>query len=117
MSWFLPAPDLQSGEQVLWHRPAQLTRSRGWVGGSLWVTNERVLFVPGRLVFPRQEVRQYQLGELESVGRENRDNTPYTGGMRTRIRLAFRDGTTMLLAVKGLDEAIAELEQLVPSAA
>src|ERR1700739_2332816 len=115
MSWFLPGPKLRTGEGGLWHGPAHLTRSRARVGGSLWVTNERVIFVPGRLVFPRQEDREYPVSELISVSKQDRDYTPYTGGMRKRVRLGFRGGATMSLAVKALDQVVAELQTVVAS--
>ena len=114
----LPPPDLEPGERVLWQRPGSFSRSRGWVGGTLCVTTARVMFIPTRLAFVSfapLKLQQYPLTDLESVGIEEKDYTPYTGGMRKRIRLAFRGGDIMLVAIKHLQEAVEEVQALMPS--
>jgi hypothetical protein len=115
VSWLLPNPKLSPGERVLWRRTGSLSRPRGWVGGTLVITTARVMFVPGRLAFSLApgKAPQFTSTDLVSVGVEDRDYTPYTGGMRKRLRLTSCDGQTMLVAVKGLDQAVEEVQKLI----
>jgi hypothetical protein len=82
----------------------------------LEITTARVLFIPGKLAafsFAPLKVQEHRLADLESVGIEKPDHTPYTGGMRTRLRLNFRGGSTMLVRVKHLDQAISEVQAIM----
>lgn len=74
------------------------------------------MFVPAWLAaisFAPLKLQQFPLGDLQSVTVQDRDFMPYTGGMRKRLCLTFRDGDTMLVAVKDLDQAVNELQDLI----
>jgi hypothetical protein len=74
------------------------------------------MFVPARLAaisFAPLKLQQFPLDDLQSVTVQDRDFKPYTGGMRTRLCLTFRNGDTMLIAVKDLDQAVNELQDII----
>lgn len=115
MSWLLPKPPLNPDERILWRSPAAMS-IRTAVGGTLYVTRDRVLFVPNRLNNRRNRpTHEWPLGDLQSVAARDRDFTPYTGGTHKRLGLTFGDGTTVLFVVKRLDEALGALQGVVAS--
>lgn len=78
------------------------------------------MFVPARLAavsFAPLKLQQLPLDDLQSVAVQDRDFTPYTGGMRKRLCLTFRNGDTMLVAVKDLDQAVNELQDIIKKSA
>jgi hypothetical protein len=115
MGLLIPTPKLAGNERLLWRSPAGFTSPRPTVGGTLYVTTERLLFVPNRLNFLPQTraVRDWPIRQLSSVSVMARDYTPYTGGMHHRLDIRLENGEHLLFVVKNVSHAVEELRQLV----
>lgn len=113
MSWLIPEPKLNADERVLWRKPGSITL-RTAVGGTLYVTSARILFVPNRLNTHRnRQVREWPLPAVQSVDVQGRDFTAYTGGMHNRLRLTLATGEHLLFVIKGLGRSVAELQDII----
>jgi hypothetical protein len=117
MGWLLPAPDLNAGETVLWSRPANRAQSaRLQVGGTLCLTEQRLIFVPGRfegmLGGERwsterarvQDVLAIEANAIPQLG-------PRAAGNRRRICVVTADGPRQVFLVNGARQAVAYLRQ------
>lgn len=115
MSLLLPTPCLDVDEQVAWHRPASLTL-RTAVGGTLYVTNGRLIFVPNRLNYGRsRKPRAWPRDQVAAVEVRDRDFTPYTGGMHNRFQVTLKNGEQLLFVVKDLETVLRELQNMLVS--
>ncbi len=110
MGLWIGDPNLSGSEHVLWSKLANRMQGRRAVGGCLFLTETRLLFVPNHLdaitggrqwEIPRSQVR--------SVGRQGPDGGLFSGGLRTRLRIDTTTGTE-LFVVNRLDAALAELD-------
>lgn len=113
-----PAPDLWAGEHVVWYLPCGMSQ-RIAVGGMLVVTNQRVMFIPSRLQ-PKRDlaVHAWRLSEIDSIGVQERDFTPYTGGMQRRLRLTLKnDPSPVLFVTKHPDQTLEAFRTAVDTAA
>lgn len=121
MKWLFRDPPLNAGEAVSWKKKASLSPSTGSpdvrtaVAGILYVTTAgRLLFVPNRGNLRRYaQTREWQVSNIAEVGEQQRDWTPYTGGMQKRLRIGLRDGSELLFVVSKRDEAIDGLRSVV----
>ncbi len=114
MSWSLPAPPaLWPGEQMLWSGIGYISRPRGWLEGTLYVTSSRVMFVPARIatiMINAAEVQRFPLSDFLSVKLEDQGpTTPDAGRERQRLEFTFRGGGSILVAVDEVDKALSEL--------
>lgn len=115
MSLLIPTPTLHRDERILWRSPAGFTTPRPTVGGTLYATTVRLLFIPNRLNFlPRsRQRREWSIEWLSSVCVLGRDFTPYTGGMHDRLNLTLNDGEQLQFVVKEPSVAVEELSQII----
>jgi hypothetical protein len=91
-----PQPELEAGERVVWQKRCSLTVRIG-VGGVLYVTTSRLLFVPGQANYKRDRApRWWPLDQIASVGIARPDWSLYTGGVHSRLRLRLRTGDSFL---------------------
>jgi hypothetical protein len=123
MGWLLRAPLLEPGERIIWKKKALMGPStdapyiRTSITGVLYVTSgERLLFVPNRGNMGRyMKDRAWRLSDVVDVGIQQRDWTPYTGGMQKRLRLTLKNGATLLFVLKKRDEAVRQLQTILAS--
>jgi hypothetical protein len=115
MGLLIPEPKLEPGERILWQSPASLTSVRPMVGGTLYVTNNRVMLVPNRLNYWRgtRKPRAWPRTQIQSIGVQDRDFTPYTGGMHNRMQITLTTGEQLLFVVRHPDEAVGELQSML----
>ena len=105
-------------ETVEWSAPALQSVGATSVGGTLCLTDRRLLFVPNGLNFKRRRV----MGEVMSNGQPwsvdrsaisnpevTRTGDAYNGEMRKRLRIRIAGSDDQLFAVKYVDMARAEL--------
>ena len=64
-------------------------------------------------MLPRsRRIREWPIQQLGSVGVLDRDFTPYTGGMHSRMEITLKNGEKLLFVVKDLSTAIEELRRI-----
>jgi hypothetical protein len=108
-----PEPPLHEEEEVRWHRPAALCHGRSTLGGTLYITTQRLLFVANRFAGPRRPAPvELGLQELSAVGVEPRRGRPLLGGMPPRLRLERGEGQPLLFVVKHLDAVVVEVQAI-----
>ncbi len=104
-------PELLPGEQVVWRR--SVNREQGWlrqVGGKLFVTDQRLLFMPNRFDDATGgEEWGCPLGDITAVGVEpRRPAMPFLGrsaALRRRLRVDLRSGDREIFVVNRVTEA------------
>jgi hypothetical protein len=103
---------------MLWSGIGYISRPKGRLEGTLYVTSGRVMFVPARIssfTINGPEVQRFQLSDLLSVKLEDQGpTTPYAGRERQRLEFTFRDEGSMLVAVDKADEVLGELRGVLP---
>jgi hypothetical protein len=105
---------LKDGESVVWSRRAN--HSVGWraVGGKLYLTDRRLLFRPNgfeRSLFFGKEWSA-PLAEVSGFSVQPRSGgNPFDGRMRSRLRVALRQGEAQLFVVAKPDDAARELSE------
>ena len=111
------------GEVIRWSAMANHSQgdpTKGFpraVGGKLFLTNQRVLFTPHRFDYIfAGEKWEGEVAEIQQVGKEPHDRrlsgtTLFSGALRDRLRLTFKDGSVVLFVVNDLDEALAQFQQ------
>jgi hypothetical protein len=112
------AVPLEAGESVIWSRRANHTVGWRAVGGKLYLTDRRLVFRPHvleRTLFfgkewsaPRTEVASF---DVQPRGGAN----PFDGSLRSRLRVALRQGEPQLFVVPKPDDVAQELsDKLAP---
>jgi len=112
--WFREPP-LQAGERVLWSAGANRDQGGRAVGGKLYVTAERLLFVANRMDHRMWELDwEVDCDLVTGYGVADRSlaRGPFSGGMRRRLRVALADGTEEFFVVKDPDATAAALSTL-----
>lgn len=110
MSLLFPEPKLEPGESVVWSQRANLTVSRSWISGTLFLTNQALRYVPGMLTLAKLIKRDWGLSwdlsvnEVASVSVMERTYTLYDGGVRRRVRIRSTTGEEYLLACPKPDD-------------
>ena len=108
LNW--PRPDLPEGETLLLEQRANWSRRGIARGGTLFVTESRVIFEPNS-----QEAsiglaqNEWSREELASTDVAPRGWNPISGALRRRLRLTLRDGTVLLFVVDDPSSLITEL--------
>jgi hypothetical protein len=99
-------------------RIGYISRPKGWLEGTLYVTSGRGMFVPARISpfsINGPGVQRFQLSDLLSVKLEDQGpTTPEAGRERQRLELTYRGEGSMLVAVDKADEVLGELRALLP---
>jgi hypothetical protein len=115
MGFFMQEPPLRAGETVLWRRPMSYSLETSFVGGTLYMTNVDLMFVPGKLARRYKGPLRLPLEAIAAFGVEERTGTPYNGGLRRRLRVEMSDGEVYLFVTDRPDHVVRELEQIVGS--
>ncbi|MFE6861596.1 hypothetical protein [Nocardia sp. NPDC057668] len=115
--WFR-APGLTESESVIWKKVANRTQSANRaVGGRLYLTETRLIFEPGHFdALTGGRPWSTPLHAIRGTGSQDRDGSPFSGGLRNRLRLDLADGSVELFVINDLDLAIEVLERATASA-
>jgi hypothetical protein len=114
LDWWVPddeAARLVPGEREVVRTLANQTVS-AWraIGGELVVTDRRVMFRPNRVdAALGGRVWVVPLAEVVDVGKKRPNLAPFSGGLRSRLRLRTRDGAEHLFVVNRLDDVVARI--------
>ncbi len=117
LDWWVPddeAARLAPGEREIVRTLANQTVS-AWraIGGELVVTDRRVMFRPNRVDRALGgRVWVVPLAELVDVAKKPPNFAPFSGGLRSRLRLRTRDGVDHLFVVNGLGALVARIAAL-----
>jgi hypothetical protein len=115
MGRWVREPDLLSGEKVVWHRNANREQtSLRQVGGRLFLTNHRLLFVPNRFDDATGgEPWSCKTTDIAAVSVEpSRSALPFfgwTAQLRRRLRVEPRAGDAELFVVNRVEDAASML--------
>ncbi|MFE7718398.1 hypothetical protein ACFU44_05085 [Nocardia rhizosphaerihabitans] len=115
MGWWIGSPTLGASEKVVWQQLANRTQGGRAVGGRLYLTEARLVFVPNRLDALTGGKRwEVPLSRVRALGRQSPDGGLFSGGLRTRLHVDTDSGTELFVVGK-LDEVIEILETALPS--
>lgn len=98
--WLTPC-ELLPEEQVLWSCLANRTQNR-WraVGGKLFVTNQRLVFLPHFFdAALKGDKWVADRSDVTSVGTVPPAGGAFSGGLRERVAVQVKDGSTSLFVV------------------
>lgn len=104
-------PELLSGEEIVWRRNVKREQtSLRQVGGRLFLTSRRPLFVPNRVDdatggMPWSCSTTHIAGVTVEPSRLSPPILGRTAGLRRRLRLELRDGRSELFVVNRVDDA------------
>lgn len=113
--WF-NKPILNPGEKILQSFPVNHTQGKRAVGGKLFVSNSRLIFVPNRIdAFFKGKTWSLDIQDIENISTESPNlsvNNIFSGAWRKRLRITSYDKNTALFVVNDLEHVIEELNQL-----
>lgn len=111
-TWF-NRPVLPANEKIVAAYPANHTQGKRAVGGKLFLTSRRLLFVPNRF---EQEtggnIWEIPIQDIQSVGRDTPNFSImhiFSGAWRSRLSISTGLGQGEFFVVNRLDKVIAEL--------
>jgi hypothetical protein len=113
---FENALELAPGEQIRWRGPAMFRIGRSWVGGRIYLSDERFFFCPGVVVRGRYGVLRVPLGavaDVEVIARRVALNAVMEGGLKPRLRVATKAGDEHFFTMQRFNKRAAELQQLL----
>jgi hypothetical protein len=119
MGIWVREPGLAQSETISWNQAANRTQSSGRaVGGRLFLTQQRLVFEPGRFDAAFGGAAwQAPLIAIRAVGSQAPGGQTFGGGLRTRLRLDLADGGVELFVVNHLDDVILVISEAVRAAA
>lgn len=99
-----PKPELEAGERVLLEERANWSRRGVARGGTLVVTERRVVFQPNRMeVSIGLRPATWDRTDIKKIDVAPRGWNPISGALRHRLRIKFNDGTQALFVVPDPD--------------
>jgi len=106
-------PTLEATETVARNWAANRTQSdRRAVGGRLFLTGSRLIFEPNRFdAVAGGRPWSVPLTSVRTVGTELPDGKPFSGGLRTRLRLDLVEGKTELFVVNHVEDVAEVIRQ------
>ena len=115
MGIWVGEPALGESETVVWKQNANRTQSGARAaGGRLYLTGTRLLFEPNRLdAISGGQRWSASLDQIRGADSQSPDGRPFSGGMRTRLRLALADGTAELFVVNKLSDVIKTIQEAI----
>jgi hypothetical protein len=122
MGWWVREPELFAGEDVRWRRYASREQTAlSQVGGRLFVTVTRMLFVPNRMDMATGGSEwECALSDVSAVSVEPaRLAVPFlghAGKLRRRLRVELAGGDVELFVVNHVDEAAEALREAIAGA-
>ena len=115
---FENALELRAGEAIRWSSPAMRRVRRMWVGGRIYVSDERFFFCPGVLVRRRYGVLRIPLAEIASFDVFDRKlslESVATGGLKPRVQLTTTAGDQHAFTMQAFERHVGELQPLLQS--
>jgi hypothetical protein len=107
----VPEPDIEEGESVRWEDRANRFRGKVWaVGGGLFLTNRRLIFVPNKI-----ESKIF-FGKTWSADLGDLDRAFVGGGLLKTVRVVDRDGGTSRFVIGARDTATARINAAIRTA-
>ncbi len=107
----VPDPRLEDGETVRWRGRANRFQGKVWaVGGWLFLTDRRLIFVPNKL-----ESRVF-LAKTWSAGLGDLDRAVVGGGPLRTIAVVGRDGGSMRFVVGSREDTAAKIDAAIQAA-
>jgi hypothetical protein len=107
----VPAPDLEEGESIRWEDRANRFKGKVWaVGGGLFLTNRRLIFVPNKL-----ESKVF-FGKTWSADLGDLDRAFVGGGLLKTVRVVGRDGGTSRFVIGARKTATARINAAIRTA-
>lgn len=116
-SWWLAKIEVLEGEEEVFSILANRTQSQNRaVGGKLFVTNRRLLFTPHLIdsILGGADCR-VPLNEIADISVQNAGGDTFGGGLRNRLRINLKNGSSELFVINRLDEVIDKLKAHVNS--
>lgn len=120
MGWWLPDPELEGQETVLWRATANRAQDGGrrHIGGVLMLTERRLLFTPGRFdAVTGGQPWWAPRGAIVAIDEVPRSAGFHLGsaaaGNRRRMRLSTAYGGQELFTVNQVRQKVAELNSLL----
>lgn len=112
----VPCPKLRYDERVLWSGAGSATA--GWrpITGTLYVTSERIMFVPARfgsITTPMPKVEQFIVDDFQSVGVTDQVSTSSPADKRQVVAFTFGEGEALKVTVVHADKMLTELQALL----
>jgi hypothetical protein len=118
VGFYFREPELWEGETVVHRYRANWAPKVRAIGGELFLTSQRVMFVPHRVdalfgakdwSYRREEIAQFEIAPKQLSGRQ-------MGVWRfERLRLTTRNGSEQVLVVKRLDSVLSEAQNWLHS--
>ena len=101
-SWWLASIKAAKNEEIELSYPANRTQtSNRAVGGKLYITNMRCIFLPHWFDFVSGGKRmEFPLSELESASVEPKGGERFGGGLRDRLKLTHKIGLELFVVDK-----------------
>jgi hypothetical protein len=121
MGMWIRDPDLLPGEEVLWRRNANREQSQlRQVGGRLFVTRRRILFVPIRLDDATGGAQwDRPLADVSAVTVQPSERAApffgHTARLRRRLRVELKDGSLEIFVVNRVEDAVRSLRDVITS--
>lgn len=114
MGLWIRAPRLADSETLLWKRLANRTQGGRAIGGALYLTEQRLLFQPHRIdALTGGKAWSAPLASILAAGTEARNGDPFSGGLRTRLRLDIAGSGPELFVVNKIDEVIEKITRAI----
>ena len=110
-TWWFNQPVLDECESLLFEVPANCTQGKRAVGGKLFGTTQRLIFVPNRMdgrlggrivIIPRDEISSVAKADVTWAITEI-----FSGAHVPRMSVLARDGTQYMFVVNPIDSNIA----------
>ena len=108
-------PRLLSGEAVVKKWRANQTRGRTAVGGTLCLTNQRMIFLPHGLerILGRKQWA-CDIADLSDATVADREAKPFSGGLRRRLMLSGHSGDEYFV-INRVDEVPSSIRDAIAS--
>lgn len=104
----VPEPDFEEDESVRWEDRANRFKGKVWaVGGGLFLTNRRLIFVPNKI-----ESKIF-FGKTWSADLGDLDHAFVGGGLLKTVRVVDRDGGTSRFVIGARKNATARINAAI----
>jgi hypothetical protein len=113
---FENALELRPDETIRWSGPAMHRVRRSWMGGRIYLSDQRLFFCPGVLVRRRHGVLRLPLSEIASVDVLERKFAVASispGALRPRLSISTTAGDEHAFSMQRFRTRAAELQKLL----
>lgn len=110
---------LEPDEKICWSEPGLRHHGRSWIGGRIYVTDQRLFFYPGLLMRRRHGVLAVARAEIRQVDLVSRNlgvGALADGGLKPHLKVSTASGETHALTLQRFSRLGAELQALLSGA-